>query len=234
MNWTSSGFHDCVNMMYRRVFLKYTLSWPIFHVCRTWIVQALDSLIVWICTRYPGRSSLCTVHELYKSWIPWLCEHVHLASNRYSPLSRYPIYTLYANWEFWTDSQTLYRDRDNKRKHWHFYINLSISSFLRRGLVRLNARTFVQEVLNIKYRCVRALLACSCENQGERGGGDNNVHITILLTLVWLKTIFLLYWITCKNSTCTVYSVHYSCISLYLDISWDWYYSLNRVLTSSI
>ena len=163
MNCTSPGFLDCVNM--------YTLSWPIFLVYRTWIVQALDSLIVWICTRYPGRSSLCTVHELYKSWIPWLCEHVHLASKRYSPLSRYPIYTLYANWEFWTDSQTLYRDRDNKRKHWHFYINLSISSFLRRGLVRLNARTFVQEVLNIKYRCVRALLACSCENQGERGGG---------------------------------------------------------------
>ena len=54
---TSPGLLDCVNM--------YTLSWPIFLVYRTWIVQALDSLIVWTFIRYPGRSFLCTVHELY-------------------------------------------------------------------------------------------------------------------------------------------------------------------------
>ena len=77
MNCTSPGFLDCVNI--------YTLSWPIFLVYCTWIVLVQDSLIVWTRTRYPDRSSLCTVHELYKHWILWLCEHVHLASNRYSP-----------------------------------------------------------------------------------------------------------------------------------------------------
>ena len=107
MNCTSYGFFDCVNM--------YAVSWPIFLVYRTWIVQVLDSLIVRTCT--VGKKLI------------------------FPPLSRYPIYTLYANWEFWTDSQTLYRDTDNKRKHWHFYINLSISSFLSRGIFRLKART---------------------------------------------------------------------------------------------
>ena len=57
-----------------------------YFVYCAWIEQALDFMIVWIwctracswSTRYPGRSSMCAVHELYKPWIPWLCEYVHV------------------------------------------------------------------------------------------------------------------------------------------------------------
>ena len=71
MNWTSSGFHDCVNM--------YTCSWSIF-LCTSIYVNCTSSgiLDLWTCTRYSGRSSLCTARDLYKPWITWLCEYVHV------------------------------------------------------------------------------------------------------------------------------------------------------------